>query len=513
MGKNQLKKGIVLNYINIGLGNLIPIFYTPIMLALLGQSEYGLYKLSSSVTSYLSLISLGIGSAVTRYLIKFRIEQGQEGEEKIMGLFMVVFQIIAIAAFIIGMILAFNLNVFYENSLSSEQIFRMRILVILMVINMSMTFSVSPYVSVVNAHEKFVFLQCMNIISTCAGPLINLVVLYLGFASIGMVTSTLALGIVVNIAYLVYVRKSLGIRAKYKNLPTDQLKEILVFSFWIFVANIVGQLYNATDTVMIGAVPALATMGVAVYNVGGMFNQIVFSLATGVSALLTPKVNKMVFEGASNKELTDLAIKVGRIQCYIISLIVTGFIVFGRQFIHFYVGAGYEEAYWVAIFMMIPNMIPLVQSVCLSVVVAKNQHRFRSIVYLCIAILNVAGTWVLMQTMGIVGAALMTGIALIIGTGFVMNWYYLKKTGLEIGRFWRQVSKLYIAPIIMCIIALIISRYIDFYNFSNMILGILVYTVIFFIAEWIFVMNPYEKQLVCTPISKIFKNRKARDDE
>ena len=78
---SQLKIGIVLNYINIGLGNLIPIFYTPIMLKLLGQSEYGLYKLSSSVTSYLSLMSLGIGSAVTRYLIKYKT-QGDKKEEE-----------------------------------------------------------------------------------------------------------------------------------------------------------------------------------------------------------------------------------------------------------------------------------------------------------------------------------------------------------------------------------------------------------------------------------------------
>ena len=62
--KSQLKVGIVLNYVNMILGNLIPIFYTPVMLTLLGQSEYGLYKLASSVTSYLSLISMGLGSAI-----------------------------------------------------------------------------------------------------------------------------------------------------------------------------------------------------------------------------------------------------------------------------------------------------------------------------------------------------------------------------------------------------------------------------------------------------------------
>ena len=60
--KSEIRSGIILNYINLILGNLIPVFYTPIMLKLLGQGEYGLYKLSSNVVSYLSLISLGIGS-------------------------------------------------------------------------------------------------------------------------------------------------------------------------------------------------------------------------------------------------------------------------------------------------------------------------------------------------------------------------------------------------------------------------------------------------------------------
>ena len=83
--KSQLKIGILLNYVNMILGNLIPIFYTPIMLSLLGQSEYGLYKLSSSVTSYLSLISLGIGAAITRYLIKAREEEGKDAEERRVG--------------------------------------------------------------------------------------------------------------------------------------------------------------------------------------------------------------------------------------------------------------------------------------------------------------------------------------------------------------------------------------------------------------------------------------------
>ena len=502
--KNQLKLGIILNYLNIGLGNLIPIFYTPIMLNLLGQSEYGLYKLSSSVTSYLSLISMGIGAAVTRYLIKAREEEGKESEEKVLGLFVIIFQIIAVVAFVVGLILTLCLPFIYGNALNQEDLWRMRLLVFLMVCNTSLTFSVSPFVALVTSHEKFVFNQSMNIMSTCVVPIVNIVVLFFGFMSIGMAVSALVVNLIIQIAYLVYVRKGMKMRSRFKGMPTHLLKEILIFSFWIFVANIVAQLYNATDTVMIGAVPALGTNAVAVYNIGAVFNNIVFSLAVGLSSLLTPKTNKMVFTGATNTELTDLCIKVGRIQSYIISLVITGFIAFGQPFLFYYAGPEYGDSYWVAVLMMIPNLIPLVQSVCLAIIVAQNKHRFRSLVYLGIAIANVIGTWFLMQTeLGIIGAALMTGIALIVGQGFVMNWYYNKKTGLEIGRFWKNIVKTFVIPVAMCIITVVISRFIDFYYIPILLVGIVIYTLVFIILNWFIVMNNYEKELVLKPIAKI----------
>lgn len=501
--KNQLRIGVILSYVNLFLGNLIPVFYTPIMLSLLGQSEYGLYKLASNVTSYLSLISLGLGTAITRYLIKAREEEGKEAEEKILGLFTHIFQIISLLAFIVGVILTLSLGIWYSDSLTDSELFKMKILVFILVCNMALSFLMTPQVSVVTSHERFIFLQSMNILSTCAMPVLNLIVLFLGFASIGMTVSSLALNLVIRIFYYLYMRIVLDIRPIYKGIPKSKIKEIMGFSFWIFVANVVGQLYNATDTVMIGAIPALATVGVAVYNVGGVFNHIVYSLTLGISSVLSPKTNKMVFQGASNEELTDLAIRIGRLQCYIITLIVTGFICFGQPFIQFYVGEGYEEAYWVAILMMIPNMIPLVQSICLNVIVAQNKHRFRSLVYLGIAIANVIGTWFLMQVMGIVGAALMTGVALIIGQGIIMNWYYHFKTGLNIVRFWKEVGKIYLIPILMCVVTLIVSQFVDFYNLIFLIIGILIYTLIYCIVNWLFVMNDYEKDIFRSPIKKV----------
>lgn len=506
--KDQLKIGIILNYINLIVGNLIPIFYTPIMLDLLGQNEYGLYKLASSVTSYVSLMSMGIGSAMTRYLIKSRTEEGKEAEQKIFGLFSVIFTIIGIAAFIVGTILTLCLGLFYSNSLSSEEISRMKILVFMMVINMSVSFVVSPFLSVVNSHEKFIFIQVTNILTTCITPLINLLMLYMGYASIGLVTSSIIMSIAINISYIIYVRKSMQIKPVLKNMPTGILHDILKFSFWVFLSNIISQLYNTTDTIMIGAIPTLATTGVAIYNIGMTFSNIINSLTLGISSLLTPKINKLVFSNVSNDELNDIAIKTGRIQSYVISLLVSGFIAFGQPFIKFYAGNGYEDAYYVAILMMIPNIIPMIQSVYLSIIVAKNLHKFRSIAYLFIAITNVIGTWILINQMGIIGAALMTGIALLFGQGIIMNIYYHKKVKLDIFMFWKNILPIYFIPIILSSSMLLIYKFINFENILIFITSILLFTILFITLNWLFIMNKYEKDLILKPLNAILKKIK-----
>ncbi len=495
--KSQLRAGIILNYINIGLGSLIPIFYTPIMLNLLGKSEYGLYKLASSLTGYLSLVSLGMGAAITRYIIKAREEEGKEAEEQVFGLFLMIFRAITILAVIIGVILIILAPGWYDNALTPVELGRMRLLMIIMTANMALTFIMSPYVSVVTANERFIFMQSMNIISTCVIPIVNLIVLYLGYASVGMAVSSLVIQFIIRAAYLFYSRNSLQLKPRYSKSSFGQLKEVIVFAFWIFVAEIVDKLYASTDIALIGAVPSLGTDGVAIYNVGTVFCGIVLTIAVGLSGLLAPRTNKMVFEGVTNTELTDFAIRIGRIQALIIALIVSGFIAFGRPFIHFYVGDLYAESYIVAILIMIPNMIPIVQNVFLNIIVAKNKHRFRSIVYLGIAIANVVGTWLLLKTMGVVGAALMTGVARIVGQGFVMNWYYNKKIGLEIGRFWKAVLPIYFPPILMTLVTLALGRYfIDFYSVITLVIGIVCFSIIYVAYNWLFVMNEEEKSIV-----------------
>ena len=71
---NELKAGSIITYINLIISTIIPLLYTPIMLRMLGKAEYGLYGIANSVIGYLTLLNFGLGSAVNRYVIKFKVE-------------------------------------------------------------------------------------------------------------------------------------------------------------------------------------------------------------------------------------------------------------------------------------------------------------------------------------------------------------------------------------------------------------------------------------------------------
>lgn len=497
--KSQLKSGIVLSYVNLIIGNIIPLFYTPLMLRMMGQSEYGLYGLASSVTGYLSLLSMGIGTAVVRYLVKFRTNNDKDGEERMLGLFSCVFYIIAALTLVVGVILSLNVETIFSQSLTADELSKMKILTVLLSVSTAMSFAFSVFGSVILAHECFIFQQLLATITTIVPAFINLIILFLGARSIGIVIASIILGAITYTANLIYCFKVLNIKPKYRKMPFHMLKEVVSFSIIMFVSQIANMLYGATDKVLIGW--SIGTIGTAVYNVGLTFSNMLQSISLAISNVLVPKITALVDKNSSTKELTDILIRVGRIQFLLIGLFVGGFSAFGREFIQLYAGSEYSESYIIAVLLMLPACIPLIQNVALSTINAMNKHKFRAFVYVFIAILNVFTTYFLVKKYGAVGAAFTTFVCGIIGPIIIMNIYYYKVIKLDIPRFWKHIIKLTFAPVLLTVLTLYLSKNIDFTNPLLFIAGVISYTLLYSLIQYHF-LNEYEKSLIFSALNK-----------
>lgn len=500
--KNQLKAGALISYANLLLGNIIPFIYTPIMLRMLGQAEYGLYGIAQSVMGYIGLLNFGIGGTIVRYLAKYRAEGNREQEARVAGLFIKIYSVVCGLILMAGLTFAANVQV-YSRSLTAGEVETLQILVVLMTLNTAVFLPFSVFSSVVIAYERYVFSKLVSILSTVAAPALNILLLFCGFGSVGLVAAATAVNLITYGLYTWYALCRLKLRPSFRPTAPGLLGEILKFSSFVFLASIVDTLYWTTDKLIIGW--ARGTEDTAVYNIGATFNTYVTGLSSAISGLLVPKLTQMVVKDAPKEEFTRIFIKVGRLQFIIISFIVSAFVAFGRQFIALWAGPEYSLSYYVALLTMIPVTIPLIQNTGINILYALNKHQFRSTVYSCIAILNVVLTFWWVESYGIIGAAMATFLAYVLGNILIINWYYHKKIGIDIPLFWKNIAKMCPVMIVMGTTAWFALERLALDNWFAFFAAAAVYTVVYFVLAYRFMMNQYERDTVMAPVKKLLR--------
>ena len=502
MKVNELKVGTLLSYISMGLGYLVSIIYTPIMLRLLGQSEYGLYNLVASVVAYLGVLNFGFGSAYMRYYSRYKVQEDRKKIANLNGMFLIIFSILGLISVIAGTILMMNTEVIFGSALTTGELSTAKILMMILVINLSISFPSIVFTSHITANEKFVFQKLVQMIKTVANPFVVLPLLILGYGSVGMVLATTFLNITTEIINVVYCINKLKMKFSFKNFDFILMREMTVFSSFIFINLLIDQINWNVDKFILGRFHG--TVSVAVYGLAAQLNSYYLSISSVISSVFIPRVHKLVASNNSNNELTLLFTRIGRIQFIMLSLIASGLIFFGKSFINMWAGKEYDGAYPIVLLLIIPVTIPLIQNIGIEIQRAKNMHQFRSWVYFFIALGNLGLTIPLAKAYGGVGAAIGTAVSLIIGNGFLMNWYNHVKVGLNMKFFWKQILNFIPALIAPIIFGILIKNFFILNNFFNFLgLGI-IYVIIFCVSMWLFGMNQYEKDLLGKPISKLF---------
>lgn len=493
---SQLKAGVVLNYVTIFLNLVIGLVYTPYLLRMLGQEEYGLYSLAASVIAYLTVLDLGFGNAIVRYTSKFIAEGKKRAAEEMYGMFWVMYLIVGVVAMAAGGLLAVNADTVFGANMSDYEVGRMRIILWIMTFNLAFSFPMSIWESILMAHERFVFIRVVKILRTLLNPLVMLVLLFFGYKALALVVVTTVFNVLSLVANCWYCLAGLKVKLRFARPEPGFLKEVGLYSFWIFLGVLMDRIYWSTGQFVLGVVSG--TVAVAVYAVAIKLQSMYMMFSTAISSVFLPKVTKMVAVGDNRKEISDLFIRTGRLQYLIMALLLSGFVVFGRQFIALWAGKGYGDAYVIALLFLVPLTVPLIQNLGITILQARNQMKFRSVVYICIAILSLVLAIVLGREYGGIGCAAATSGALVLGQIVVMNIYYSRRQGIDIWRFWGEIAKMSIVPLVlMCsFMALSYSGIISFDSINGFMCYALLYVSLYVVLMWCFAMNDYERRLI-----------------
>lgn len=501
MNSQQNRKiGSVINMINMIVSLLLGLIYTPILIKYLGDSEYGIYTLAISLIAYLSILDLGFGNALVRYTARVRAKG--EDERDLIGMFLVLYSIVSVIAAAIGIVVYYNMEAFFSTSITENEAGTLRVVYIIMLINTVIAFPASVFSSIIRSHEKFVFSNLINTLKKLLSHVIMIILVIIGFKSTALAFLSLIATLIVLIINLYYCFTKLEIKIGFKKFDRDFYKEVLVYSAFILLNIIVDQLYANTDKIILGKY--CGSIAVAIYGVGVTFQQYYQEFSTSISSVFFSHVSKLSVKQNAIEEMSGTFIRIGRIQLILLSFVAIGFAAFGKEFVNLWVGNGYDDAYYIALIIMIPSLIPLSQNIGISILQALNRHQTRAVMYLVIAIINVLLSIPLAIRFGGVGSAIGTAVGLFLGEILFMNWYYWKKIGIDIPLYWKNTITL-VLKLIPVLLVFLVTAQIRLQGWIGLVVKALAAIVLIIPYYYFLVLNSDEKRLVNTLCKKIVK--------
>ncbi len=522
--KSELKKGVGLSYILTLISNVLGLMLAPFLLSKLGSSELGIYETVGALAGYMAVLDFGVNSTITRYISKYRAEKNEKKTQSLLAHCLILYSILAVAVLAIGFVLWFNLSPIAKGlnsiqgaaAITDGNIRTAKIMLLILVANIAFSLPLRSFGAVMNGYEKFAIPRLLNILRVVLRFVLIIVFISLkfGIITIAVIDTVANLGmLIINMLYVLIKMKQ---KVRLEKFDGVLIKELMVFSLPIFLTMVYDQIFWKVDQIIISGLLGFA----AAYVVAVVMRLVVIFMqfSTSISEVFLPRITQMVVGEASGDDLTDLMIRVGRIQLLILGVILTGYILFGQNLLQNWVGGrdAYTDSqllnmYYIGVIILVPLTLPLIQNTGISMLVAKNKHHFRSAVYFVIAVLNIGLSIWLVKRFDIIGASIATAIALTLGNGIIINIYYSKVIGLKIGRFFKEcVGKLIIPILVASGLGYLVLRFVAVQgSWLNLLLCCAIYLVIYLAAIWLMGMNAYEKDMAKRAVGKIIKRRSA----
>lgn len=498
---DERKTGILISYVNIVLHAVIGFVYVPLLLHYIGKSEYGLYQLIGSFIAYFSIMDFGLTAAVVRFYAKYKAINDKIGMENILAIAVKGYGIIALILFIVGVICYINLDVIFATSMTIAELETAKTLFLLLLFNIVITLTTMMFRAVINANERFLFLKGTETLQMVLQPVFIILVLqqYPNAVAIAVVQTMLNIGLIIARCYYCFVK--LKIRIKFHYFDKQLFNDIKNLALSVFIVVLIDQVFFKTNQIILGIFSG--TAAVAVYSISSLIYMNYMALSTAISGVYLPHITEIVVKNEPVKKLSDLFIQIGRCQYYLLALVASGFIIFGKDFINIWAGRDFEEAYWITLLIIIPFTIDLIQNIGLSIMQAQNKYDFRAKVYFVMGLFNLFLAIPLAKLYAGIGCAFATGLSMFLGNGLIMNWYYLKVTKLDIFRFWKEIGKISICVVCLTLLGYVLYNYYNVNNVVEFIIVIVTYTVIYSFVVYKLCMNLSEREKVQKIFQKI----------
>ena len=496
------KLAVVITYISLVIHTLSNLVLTPLYLNYLGLDQYGLYQMIYTVASYILILDLGIKTAMVRYISKYHAENDYESEKNFSAHCLITLVFIVVLMLLIGLIINMFLLKIYP-TITAEEADVAHQLMLIMLIVISGTVFERFAAGCLGAYEHFTVNNAVPVVKLLIKIILTICFLYNGMGVIAIALVDVIVILLSIIFRSMYAIKRLHFKIKLSKFDFRLIGDLVLFMLPVFLHSIIGYVNNYVDKTVLGIMTSKAD--VAIYSIATTFISMFNALPSAISGVFLPAATKLVFGGNCNsKNLTNFIIRPGRYQFMLCGGFLCGFALFGKEFICLWTGPNAVKAWTIALIIMIPNMIPLLQNTVISILNALKKRLFRSLVLFVISAINVLVTVFLVSRYGMMGAPIGTAFAFVVGYGVIMNIYYQKEIKIQIGRLFKTIfSRTWLCLIPAVVIGIISNKLLNDYSWITFVVKAVVFVVVYGTALLLYGFNAQEKKDLSIILKKL----------
>lgn len=496
-GNKQIKYGAVISYLTILFNLVVTLLYTPWMVGKIGQSNYALYTLSTSLIS-IFLMDFGISSSVARFIAKYKTEGRDDEISRFLGVVYKLYLLISLVIFIVLTAVYFLIEKIYSG-LSVEEINVFKKLYIIVAGYSIVSFPFMPLDGVLNSHEKFIQLKICGLVQKSVSIVLIVLALFLNLGVVSIVSANALSGVITICIKLVIIHKGKIPSPDFKCKDKKIFKDIFSFSVWVTVISIAQRcMFNLAPSIL-GIVSN--STEIAVFSPANALESTFYTFAAAINGLFLPKISRLI---ASNDkdQIMKLMISVGKYQMIVLGLIFTGFCAIGKDFMELWMGKEYIKSYYGAILIFLPDLLIFSQQIANTLMVAENKVKLQAIGYIITAVVCLGCSFVFSRMYGCIGACLAIAIGYFVNFIYI-NIVYVKVMKLNLKRFYIKCYLKTIPAIIVSVVALLII-----FNFFNkvswlwLIVKGIISVAVYSIFTLIFAITKDEKKYILNKIKK-----------
>ncbi len=499
---NQRKAGAILSYLSLGINSIVGIIYIPMLLWFLTKEEFGLYQLVGAAIGYLSTMDFGMANTTTRYYSRYLAQNDKSAQENLLATCAILYGVLAALVFIVGIILLFFFLPLYTRTLSAQEITTAKYLFFILLFNLAISFPSNIFTAIVNSHEKFIFTKTLSLINIILQPLVILLLLsrFPNVLTVAIGHTICSLLVIALTSWFSFTK--LKVKFKLHQWNGNFVKELLSYSFFIFLVMVVEIIYLKTGQLILGAL--IGTAAVAIYSVSVQILMMYRNFSGAIFNVFLPKLSAIASQTEDMTEMNKIFIKISRLQFIFLGLIFIGFILYGKPFLSLWIGTDFLPSYSCTLVLMAGYLFVSSQNIAVLILQAKNKYAPYAYIYTITGIFNLLISIPLCKMWGVLGCAIATTCCLLLGQLFAADIYYAK-TGIDVKEYFNNIGRILPFLFFSLAVGLLLKLLYPAKTNTVLLCHIVLFCLSFVFICWKFIFNKYERDLIAAPVQNFLQ--------